>query len=535
MKRFGLALGMLVAGAACGGADSGGGSSGWGDDDGGADSGWGDGDGDNGDGDGDGDGGGGTLPPGAGQGGSQDFGLFRQILLQGGIPGPETIDDVGFFNEHKIALPLPDCGHEVCIHGMLGVMGNMINGANCTVIMAGMNTPVDPEQVERPPLNLGLAIDTSGSMVGQPISATRNGLEQMLEALTPEDRVTLVSFSYEAHTLVENVPGDAPELAAAIQSLQPGGGTNIYDGLRETLELVDAHALPDTQNRVILLSDGIATDGITNDDKIVNLAGAYAETGLSLSTIGLGSSFDVELMRALGEVGGGAFYFVEEPSAVEEIFVEEVEFFLIPLAEQVEISVDVGLGYDLRGIYGTRLYEMQGNHASIEIPTLQIAHRTSSNDSEHGRRGGGGALIFEVIPSGDAPADVGSIDFSYRVPGTQEIVQQQVEINSPLQPWETPEDGYFEGDSVEKSFVMLNIYIAFELAAEHASVGNDPTALAILRALRTAAGAWVAQTPDADIEDDLLYVDLFIQNLEARQNPQQSPEPVPPPNPWPGD
>src|SRR5262245_53065736 len=35
---------------------------------------------------------------GVGQGGAQDFGQFKEILENGDIPGPETIDDVGFFN-----------------------------------------------------------------------------------------------------------------------------------------------------------------------------------------------------------------------------------------------------------------------------------------------------------------------------------------------------------------------------------------------------------------------------------------------------
>src|SRR5690606_25691819 len=72
---------------------------------------------------------------GVGQGGAQDFGQFRQILEDGGIPGPETLDDVGFFNEHQIELPPPDCGEDLCIHGLLGVMGNMISGSNCTIVM----------------------------------------------------------------------------------------------------------------------------------------------------------------------------------------------------------------------------------------------------------------------------------------------------------------------------------------------------------------------------------------------------------------
>ena len=46
--------------------------------------------------------GGSSLGTGVGQGGAQDFGLFREILLAGDIPGPETIDDLGFFAEHQI-------------------------------------------------------------------------------------------------------------------------------------------------------------------------------------------------------------------------------------------------------------------------------------------------------------------------------------------------------------------------------------------------------------------------------------------------
>ena len=52
-----------------------------------------------------GDGGGDGPDSGVGQGGAQDFGLFREILLAGDIPGPDTIDDLGFFAEHKIDLP----------------------------------------------------------------------------------------------------------------------------------------------------------------------------------------------------------------------------------------------------------------------------------------------------------------------------------------------------------------------------------------------------------------------------------------------
>jgi Ca-activated chloride channel family protein len=480
-------------------------------------------------------GGGNGLDPGVGQGGAQDFGLFREILLAGDIPGPSTIDDMGFFAEHHIDMPKAECGENVCIHGMLGVMGNMITGSNCTLVMVGMNTPIDPDTLERPPLNLSLAVDVSGSMEGAPIEHLREGLLRMRDGLQPEDRVTLVAFSDVAEVVVEQVAGDSAELAAAIATLEAEGGTNIYAGLRSAYELTDAYAMEGWQNRVILVSDGVANAGITSDAAIEDLASSWSGLGYNLTTIGIGEEFDVELMRSLAELGSGSFYYLEDPAAVEEVFEEEVQAFLIPLAQDVHIDATVFEGYDLRALYGTKQFELSGNQASIDIPILQIAHRVSDDDNESGRRGGGGAMIFEMLPNGENPGEVGRLEFTYTDPLTEEEVFQAVDISSPLGPWETPEGGFFSDPSVEKGFVMLNIFVGFRMAAERAEVGDDPSALNTLRALASSVEAWLVENPDEDIEDDLFYINLFIDNLEARGIPSQSPNPVPPPEPWPQD
>jgi len=477
---------------------------------------------------------GGSLGAGVGQGGAQDFGLFREILLAGDIPGPETIDDLGFFAEHKIELPAPTCGENVCIHGMLGVMGNMISGTNCTIVMIGMNTAIDPSKLDRPPLNLTIAVDLSGSMQGEPINRVRDGLLRMRASLEPDDRITLVGFSDHAEVLVEQVAGDSAALASAIASLNPVGSTNLYAGLRMSYEQVHAYAQDGWQNRVLLVSDGVATAGITSPDKINGLASAWAELGYGLTTIGLGADFDVELMRSLAEVGSGSFYYIEDYAAVEEVFEEEVQAFIVPLAQQVTINATVFSGYDLRRIYGTKQAEVWGNHGHIQIPILQIAHRTSVDDNESGRRGGGGAMLLELTPTGESPGEVGRIEFEYQDPGTGEIVEQVVEISSPLGPWETPQNGWFASPSVEKGFVMLNIFVGFQMAAQRASVGDDGGALTILEPLTLSVEDWLVATPDADIEDDLFYLHRFIENLEARGSATSSPNPVPP-EPWPND
>ncbi len=478
--------------------------------------------------------GGSGLDPGVGQGGAQDFGLFREILFEGDIPGPETIDDLGFFAEHKIALPEADCGDEVCIHGMLGVMGNMISGSNCTVVLVGMNTSIDPALIDRPPLNLSIAVDLSKSMAGVPIARVRDGLLNMRESLDPADRITLVGFGDGAEVIVQQVAGDSPEYEAAVQSLTPAGATNIYAGLRTAFEEVDAFAMEGMQNRVLLVSDGVATGGLTSPSKIENLVESWASHGYGLTTVGLGESFDVGLMGTLAELGNGSFYYVENPQAVEEVFVEEVEAFTIPLAKAVTIDVSVFEGYDLRAVYGTKQVDTWGNQAHIDIPILQIAHRKSDEDNQKGRRGGGGAILLELLPTGESPGEVGRIEFEYEVPGSGEIVEQSVDISSPLAAWETPENGYFGDDAVQKGFVMLNIYVGFRMASTRASSGDYAGALTVLRPLLLSVQDWLVLNPDEDIEDDLLYINLFIDNLEAQGGATNTPNPVPP-EPWPSD
>ncbi len=144
-------------------------------------------------------------------------------------------------------------------------------------------------------------------------------------------------------------------------------------------------------------------------------------------------------------------------------------------------------------------------------------------------------MLFELLPNGEYPGEVGRIEFSYRDPVSEQMVFQEVDISSPLGPWEVPNEGYFSGPSVEKGFVMLNIFVAFRMAAQRASVGDDPSALSTLRALAQAVEGWLDTHADEDITDDLFYVYLFIDNLEARGSTSLSPNPLPPPEPWPAD
>ncbi|UQA57684.1 vWA domain-containing protein [Polyangium aurulentum] len=479
---------------------------------------------------------------GVSQGGAQDFGLFRQILEGGGIPGPGTLDDLGFFAEHKLDYPTPSCGKDVCMHGLLGVMGNMISGSTCTLIQIGMNSPIDLANLQRPPMHLVIAVDVSGSMAGEPMDYMKAGLVEMIPSLAPADKISLVTYSASAKVVLDHVDAtQAAEIEKAFDALTPGGATNLYDGLFTAFSLADQHFDPGYQNRLLYLSDGVATKGIQSPAKLVSLAESYARRGIGITTIGVGAEFDVDVMRDLSEVGAGNFYFLEDPKAVKEVFTDEVNTFLVPVALDVSLDVAVGSAYSVRGVYGTNHWETGEGGGTISIPSLFLAGRTSAEEPiSEGRRGGGGAMLLELVPNPNAtsvpdPFEVGTLSLSYKNPVTGATVTEVKDIKAPNAPDAPPTEGYFSSDTVEKGFVMLNIYAGFKLAAQLAADSDPRTARRTLEALRQNVATWLQANPDPDIENDLVYIDLFIKNLlvvEAQVTPYQ---PADPPNPWPAD
>jgi len=474
------------------------------------------------------------------QAGAQDFGLFRKMLEAGQVPTPGSLDDLGFFHEHKMDYPNPLCGQDMCMHGMLGQMGNMITGSTCTLIQIGLNTHIQPSKLKRPPLHIVLAIDVSKSMSGGAIGYLKQGLKQMLDHLEKGDKVSIVTFSTAAKVVLEaHAATDKLTIEKAIIALKSGGDTNLYAGLFTAFKIAAKHQKNDWDNRVVLLTDGEANVGLVQPGKLVSLATGYAKKGIGITTIGVGKSFSVGLLASVAEVGAGNFYFLDKPAAVKEVFTEEVKTFLVPIALDVKIELVAEDAYVVGAAYGTHGYKGNTDGGTISIPTLFLAGRKSAETplpgQGSGRRGGGGAIMIELmpLPGVQKTLKVGELKLTWKHPktGKQHVQKSTVIFGNVAVP---DSAAYFSSETVEKGFVMLNIYAAFQMAIELAADADPGAAQGVLLALRPEVAKWLkkGKKPDPDIEDDLKYVDLFIANLKkvAKQTPISKP-----PEPWPID
>jgi Ca-activated chloride channel family protein len=486
-------------------------------------------------------------------GGAQDFGYFRRLLDGNIVPPLEAVDAAGFFAEHHSELPMPDCGERICLQTLLAVMSNLINGSNCTMLQLGLNSPIVADPANRPDLDLVVVVDVSGSMNSDgKMNFVNRGLSVLIDSLRDDDRIALITYSTNARQVLDltEVGPNRRDLRAQLTNLSANGGTNLYAGLELGYQTAIAAYDSGRQSRVILLSDGEPTEGITEPDSILAMSARYNAEGIGITSIGLGTSFNYTLMRGIAERGDGNYYFLEDANAVDEVFDEELSYFTVPVAYDLELVLEKGADYVIGNVHGSRLWATTADGGRLDIPSVFLAHRESDDDvfEGSGRRGGGSALIVELMPrtreddgSGRIVGDVATATVRFREPGTNRIVEQQIHIEYPDSPWILKHEGFFDApqdriDIVQKSFVMLNIYVGIHMAVDTFH-RNGPLAVDIdqLEGLILAVEDYNEEIDDVDMEFNLALLRQLIDVLEANGANPPPPTWEPSEDPWPCD
>lgn len=201
-----------------------------------------------------------------------------------------------------------------------------------------------------------LVLDTSGSMEGEKMAQAQEAAAYVISHLNPEDRFALVSFStgvslYEPGLLPAGQPGDYRQY---IDSLAAVGGTNISDALLEAANLVD-----DGDSRrpttIIFLTDGLATEGITDTSLLLETVGAALPDNARVFAFGVGDDVDTTLLDTLAAEQRGATTYVRPGQSVDEA----VSAFYAKVGSPVltDIALDMG-GIRTDQVYPTELSDL---------------------------------------------------------------------------------------------------------------------------------------------------------------------------------
>ena len=138
-------------------------------------------------------------------------------------------------------------------------------------------------------------------------------------------------------------------------------------GLEQGRDEVLKHSRQGFVNRVILISDGQANEGLTATPALSNLSRRTLARGVNVTTMGVGLDFNEEVMTAMAEHGGGHYYFIQSSSALARFFTEELDTMTAIVGQHATLKLTLEPGVELQEIYGYT-YDRSGDTITVNLP-----------------------------------------------------------------------------------------------------------------------------------------------------------------------
>ena len=286
----------------------------------------------------------------------------------------------------------------LCLAGTLGASAEETSGVICrvemdnSVVYAGssqravvkvtLDAPKALRKETRPPVNLTIVLDRSGSMSGSKIEKACDAAIAALRRLGPEDMFSLVTYDHEVKTVVPSQSAANSEwIEGQIRSIRSGGNTALFAGVSQGASETRKHLDGRYVNRILLLSDGLANVGPSSPAELGRLGTALSKEGISVTTIGVGTDYNEDLMALMAQNSDGNNYFVESSVDLPRIFNAELGDVLSVVASKVTIEVkfpkdvrplriigrDGRVGEDHVELSLNQLYGGQEKYALIEV------------------------------------------------------------------------------------------------------------------------------------------------------------------------
>lgn len=144
-------------------------------------------------------------------------------------------------------------------------------------------------------------LDVSGSMSGK-YATLSEGVRQGLNKLRSEDRFRVVVFNNSASDIsggfLHATPENIEHMLKTMDNYQPNGGTNLYAGLEEGMDELEA----DRPASIILVTDGVANVGVTEKKDFIKLLKKY---DVRLFTFIMGNSANRPMLQEMTDVSKG--------------------------------------------------------------------------------------------------------------------------------------------------------------------------------------------------------------------------------------
>lgn len=185
------------------------------------------------------------------------------------------------------------------------------DGRPADVEVAGLET--ETRDVPAGALEVVLVVDVSISMMGEPLALAKEAAIGFVQALPEETAFTVVAFDDDPVVVSPLAVGRA-EAEVAIDALEIGGGTALYDALQVGVEQFgDA-----TRHALVLLTDGGDT---VSESTLEDATEALTASPLELAAVELVTpDYDGDVLRAMAAEAGGEVLSTDDPEELAGLY-----------------------------------------------------------------------------------------------------------------------------------------------------------------------------------------------------------------------
>jgi Ca-activated chloride channel family protein len=341
-------------------------------------------------------GGGGPVAGGGGlgatPGGAKDINQARAVVAAGQVPTADRITVEGLISQHDIPISGAPCSALFCVRPEAARAPSLATGQDALWVTLGMASDLDPARWQRPPLDVIAVVDGSSSM-SIDIAQVDAAVAAAIDHLGANDRFgEIVANDQITDRVAFGAIADVAATKSAVLGVGASGNSRLLDGIDRAYQLLSAAHTAGRNQRVLVF-----TCGYPVRDQLVALSQPYADRGIGLSLFGVLLSFDADLAQATAELRGGNFYFLGTLDEVQNVFNQDFDFVVTPLAYDLDLKLALAGDAKLTAAFG-----VPGQPSAT---STELAVRTVFPSHDHG------AIVLELGASD--PTALGSVSLSY--------------------------------------------------------------------------------------------------------------------------
>ncbi len=268
--------------------------------------------------------------------------------------------------------------------------------------------------------NLVFLVDVSGSMNSpDKLDLVKSGLKLLVNKMKPTDRIALVTYAGSSGIALDSTTvSEKDKILNAIDGLASGGSTNGSGGIIQAYQVAKSHYLPGSVNRVVLATDGDFNVGVTNFDDLIKLIEEKRESGITLTSVGVGSgNINDRLLEQLADKGNGNYFYLDSFQEARKVFEEDISGNMEVVAKDVKLQIEFNpkqvLEYRLIGYDNRKLNKEDFNNDTIDAGEIGSGHTVTA--------------LYEVVLAGSDLAKSQAAEYRYQANKQPEMSKEPID------------------------------------------------------------------------------------------------------------